>query len=66
MQEDKEVIKKENTEEEANESMSFWDHLEVLRWALFRSAIVLAICLVVTFWALPHIFDEFIILYTDI
>ena len=33
MQEDKEVIKKESTEENANESMSFWDHLEVLRWA---------------------------------
>ena len=27
------------TEEEVG-GMSFWDHLEVLRWALFRSACV--------------------------
>ena len=42
-EEEKEVIKKESTEEESNEGMSFWEHLEVLRWALFRSDIVLAI-----------------------
>lgn len=66
MQEDKEVIKKESTEEEeTGEGMSFWDHLEVLRWALFRSACVLAVCLIATFIALPHIFDDFILAATS-
>lgn len=41
--------------------MSFWDHLEVLRWALFRSACVLAVILMGTFIALPYIFDSFIL-----
>ena len=64
MQENKGVIKKENSEEEVNEGMSFWEHLEVLRWGLFRSAIALIICLFGTFWALPHIFDDFILAAT--
>ena len=65
MQEDKEVIKKESTEENANESMSFWDHLEVLRWAFFRSACVLLLCLIGTFSLLPPIFDDFILAATS-
>lgn len=44
--------------------MSFWDHLEVLRWALFRSVCVLACFLVGTFIALPYIFDDFILAAT--
>ena len=48
-------------EETHEEGMSFWDHLEVLRWALFRIACCLAICLVGTFMAMPHIFDKFIL-----
>jgi len=64
VKEDREVsVEKE--EEDVNESMSFWDHLEILRWALFRSACVLAVCLVFTFWALPHIFDKFILAATS-
>ena len=65
MQDNKEVKENVNVEEEVNEGMSFWDHLEVLRWALFRSACVLAVCLVGTFWALPHIFDDFILAATS-
>jgi sec-independent protein translocase protein TatC len=65
MQEEKEVIKNDSSVEDSNEGMSFWDHLEVLRWALFRSAMVLTACLVVTFWALPHIFDDFILAATS-
>ena len=44
--------------------MSFWDHLEVLRWALFRSACVLAVIMVGTFIAMPYIFDRFILAAT--
>ncbi|MCH5169138.1 MAG: twin-arginine translocase subunit TatC [Prevotellaceae bacterium] len=45
--------------------MSFWDHLEVLRWALFRSACVLAAIMVGTFIAMPYIFDRFILAPTS-
>ncbi|MBR4129664.1 MAG: twin-arginine translocase subunit TatC [Bacteroidaceae bacterium] len=45
--------------------MSFWDHLEVLRWALFRSACVLAVVMVGTFIAMPYIFDRFILAPTN-
>ena len=65
MQDNKEVKENKNVEEEVNEGMSFWDHLEVLRWALFRSACVLTICLIGTFWALPYIFDDFILAATS-
>lgn len=50
----------ENKEEEEG-AMSFWDHLEVLRWALFRSACVLAVVMVGTFTAMPYIFDKFVL-----
>lgn len=65
MQENKEVKEKVDVEDEGNEGMSFWDHLEILRWALFRSACVLLVCLVGTFMALPHIFDDFILAATS-
>lgn len=53
-------------EEEAQEgAMSFWDHLEVLRWALFRSACVLMVIMVGTFVAMPYIFDRFILAPTN-
>ncbi|MBO7137908.1 MAG: twin-arginine translocase subunit TatC [Bacteroidaceae bacterium] len=45
--------------------MSFWDHLEILRWALFRSACVLAVIMVGTFIAMPYIFDRFILAPTS-
>lgn len=41
--------------------MSFWDHLEVLRWSIIRAGIVYFIALVGMFIALPHIFDSFIL-----
>ena len=65
MQDNKEVKDNVNEEEDINEGMSFWDHLEVLRWALFRSACILLICLIGTFWALPYIFDDFILAATS-
>ena len=58
--------KKQIEEQEVQEgAMSFWDHLEVLRWALFRSACVLAVIMVGTFIAMPYIFDRFILAPTS-
>ena len=58
--------KKENIGSKAEEllesmpELTFRDHLEVLRWALFRIACVLAVCTVVTFLSMPYIFDQYI------
>ena len=53
-------------EEEAQEgAMSFWDHLEVLRWSVFRSACVLMVIMIGTFIAMPYIFDRFILAPTN-
>lgn len=62
-----EIEDKSKAEKEAEQegAMSFWDHLEVLRWALFRSACVLAAIMVATFIAMPYIFDRFILAPTS-
>ncbi|GBU08563.1 Sec-independent protein translocase protein TatC [Bacteroidales bacterium] len=41
--------------------MSFWDHLEELRWTLARSIIALLIFAIAAFAMMPHIFDQFIL-----
>lgn len=41
--------------------MSFWDHLEILRWALFRVLVVFFAFVVILFMAMPHIFDRFVL-----
>lgn len=41
--------------------MTFWDHLEVLRWALIRIAAVLVVSVVCCFTAMPHIFDTVVL-----
>lgn len=43
------------------EEMSFWDHLEALRWCLLRVVIAFVIVLVGCFIALPHVFDAVIL-----
>ena len=63
--EDKSKASRQENEEEQEGTMSFWDHLEVLRWALFRSACVLAVVMVGTFIAMPYIFDSFILAPTS-
>ena len=63
--EDKSKTEKTEEEEAQEGAMSFWDHLEVLRWALFRSACVLAFIMVGTFIAMPYIFDRFILAPTS-
>lgn len=41
--------------------LTFWDHLEVLRWALFRVAAVLFVVMIGLFVAMPHIFNSFVL-----
>ncbi|MDR3339672.1 MAG: twin-arginine translocase subunit TatC [Candidatus Symbiothrix sp.] len=42
------------------QEMSFWDHLEELRWMLFRIIIALAVFAIAAFCFMPFIFDEII------
>ncbi len=46
--------------EQLGGEMSFWDHLEVLRWSLFRILGVLAVMVIVSFIFMPWLFDHFI------
>ena len=43
------------------QEMSFWDHLEVLRWMFFRIAAVVLVAMVVLFLFMPKIFDTIIL-----
>lgn len=43
------------------EGMSFWGHLEDLRHTLFKAAAVLVVCMVAAFFAMPYIFDSFVL-----
>lgn len=43
------------------EGMSFWDHLEELRWSLFRVIIALVVFMMASFIVMPHIFDSIIL-----
>lgn len=45
----------------ANENLTFWEHLEVLRWSILRIAIAALVAMVVIFAAIPHIFTDFIL-----
>ena len=40
--------------------LTFWDHLEVLRWGLVRIVEVLFVCMIIAFIAMPYIFNEYI------
>lgn len=41
--------------------LSFWDHLEELRWALLRVGVVLLLFMIGWFVIMPSIFDEFVL-----
>lgn len=41
--------------------MSFWDHLEALRWSLVRVAGVLFILMIACFISMPYLFDNFVL-----
>jgi sec-independent protein translocase protein TatC len=42
-------------------SLTFWEHLEVLRWSIFRVAIVVLLAMIVLFIAMPQIFTTFVL-----
>ena len=46
---------------EQQEEMSFWDHLEELRWTLFRCVIALIVVTIGAFIAIIYIFDPVIL-----
>lgn len=48
-------------ESQGNDEMTFWGHLEVLRWSIMRVGIALVACMIGCFLAMPHIFDSFIL-----
>lgn len=46
--------------EESNQGMTFWDHLEDLRWTLIRSIVALFVFMILGFIAMPYIYDSII------
>ncbi|MDR0547353.1 MAG: twin-arginine translocase subunit TatC [Dysgonamonadaceae bacterium] len=58
----------ENNQDAANDTqdqMSFWDHLDALRWVLVRTVIVLIIFAIAVFSLMPWIFDHIILAPTQ-
>ena len=51
----------QSVESQGNGEMTFWGHLEVLRWSIMRVGIALVACMIGCFLAMPHIFDSFIL-----
>ncbi len=46
---------------EEEKGLSFWEHLEELRWVLFRVAAAVFVAVIGVFIAMPYIFDGFIL-----
>lgn len=51
----------ENKAPQTEQEMSFWDHLETLRWAIFRVLGAVLVFVIGCFIAMPHIFDTFVL-----
>ncbi len=45
---------------EKDPEMSFWEHLEALRWTIFRSVIALLAFAIIAFVAMPYLYDSVI------
>ena len=45
---------------ESNAEMSFWDHLEELRWMLFRVLIGLVFFMILSFIFMPYLFETIV------
>jgi sec-independent protein translocase protein TatC len=45
------------SEEKEEQEMSFWDHLEALRWMLFRAVVAIVLIMVAVFCAKEWVFD---------
>ena len=41
-----------------NDEMSFWDHLEALRWTLFRCILALFVFTIASFSVMRYLFDH--------
>lgn len=46
---------------QSGDKMTFWAHLEALRWMLMRVAVVLLVFTVVGFCIMPRLFDSFVL-----
>ena len=42
-------------------SLTFWEHLEELRWTIMRIAIAALVAMIVIFIAMPHVFTTFVL-----
>lgn len=49
----------------SEKEMTFWDHLEELRWVLFRIAAALLIFMILAFGFMPYLFENFVLAPTD-
>lgn len=56
-----EIENKEQDTGRQEEALTFWDHLEVLRWALLRIVGVMLIFMVLAFISMPYIFEQYIL-----
>ena len=45
----------------SNKESTFWDNLEVLRWSILRTAIVLLLFFAVAFAFMPYLFDSVVL-----
>lgn len=62
MANNKDIKDIELTEQSGDEAgLTFWGHLEVLRWAIFRVAVVVFIAMIGWFVVMPDIFNAFIL-----
>ncbi|WP_295936124.1 twin-arginine translocase subunit TatC [uncultured Alistipes sp.] len=46
---------------EEEKEMTFWEHLEALRWSLMRVAGVLLVFMIACFCLMPYLFDSFVL-----
>lgn len=63
----KEIVsnKKKNTEKKVEKEMSFWGHMEELRWHIVRSVVVILVLSIVAFINREFIFDQVILAPKD-
>lgn len=57
----KTIIMDTSIEIKKSGAMTFWDHLEELRWALLRTLVVLVVLLIGFFLCMHRLFDEFVL-----
>lgn len=48
-----------------NKEMTFWDHLEELRWSILRSGVALIVFTIIGFIFMPYLFENVVMAPTD-